>query len=124
MCRYMMAEQFLGITFTNLLRLNKFQIELSIFNQIENEVDKTIRKTNNAMLCASMNEIYSAIEEYNDFFQVNESKIVVNEIIQEKILQDNEKDKFISVLNDYFITGIPLDINNVVNKILQKELSR
>lgn len=124
MCRYLMTQQFLGITFANLIEENLFDIDISVFNLIEKKVDKFIRKKNNAMMCVSLVEIYSTVEEYNDFFQVTGSKIKLIDDVQKKLKKDIEKEKFISTLNDYFSAGIPEDINESLNTILRTELKR
>ena len=44
MCRYLTADQFLGITFINLVKQDLFSIELPEINRIEKKVDSLIRK--------------------------------------------------------------------------------
>ena len=121
MCRYMMTEQFLGITFANLIEKNVFNIEISLFTEIEKKVDKIIRKYNDTMLCVSLKEIYSTVEEYNDFFEVRGSRIEVKDNIKNKLTTQNNKKNFICILNNYFSEGIPTDINKSVNKVLNAE---
>nr|DAV36883.1 MAG TPA: hypothetical protein [Caudoviricetes sp.] len=44
MCRYLTADQFLGITFINLVKQDLFSIELPEINRIEKKVDSLIRE--------------------------------------------------------------------------------
>ncbi len=120
MCRCMMTDQFIGITFLNLIKNNIFDIEFSSFNEIEKKVDMQIREKNNAMLCISWKEIYSTIDEYNDFFVLNHSKIEIKNNTKLKHSKE-EREHFLSRLYDYFTAGIPKDINSTINEVLQAE---
>ena len=110
MCRYLMTDQFLGVTFTNLIKRNVFTIEFSKLSRIEKLVDQNLRKSYNTILCVTKNEIYSAIDEYNDFFSVNHDNIMLK----------NELAEFIYKLDRYFTMGIPRDINIEVTRIIEK----
>ncbi len=122
MCRYIMADQFLGATFLGLIRKNMYKIEFSNLYEIEKKVDKTIREKHNAMLCVSMNEMYSIVENYNDFFQVKKNHILIRESLQKKLHEEDGKNQFIAVLNSYFMDGMPIDISKTVVETLDKVL--
>jgi hypothetical protein len=118
----MHTEQFLGMTFVSLLENNLQQIKLSMFNEIEKKIDNLIRKENDAILCVSMHEIYSTIDEYNDFFQVRENCIEICDDMKYKIASQEGKEDFVEILKSYFSLGIPEDISITVNSALEKEL--
>lgn len=118
----MQTEQFLGMTFVNLLENNLQQIKMSMFNEIEKRIDTIIRKENNAILCVSRHEVYSIIDEYNDFFQVRENYIEICDNIKDKIKSKEDKDEFVDILKTYFAVGIPEDISITVKAALEKEL--
>ncbi|HEX2927436.1 MAG TPA: hypothetical protein VHP38_14460, partial [Ruminiclostridium sp.] len=122
MCRYIQTEQFLGVTFVNLLQNNLQQIKLSLFSEIEKKVDQFIRKENNAILCVSSQELYSAIDEYQDFFQVRENCIEICDRMKPRIKTTEGKEDLVEILKTYFSAGIPEDINNAVNLVLENEL--
>lgn len=121
MCRYLMTDQFLGVTFANLIKRNVFTIEFSKLSRIEKLVDQNLRKSYNTILCVTKNEIYSAIDEYNDFFSVNHNNIMLkNELAEELEKNDSYKKDFIYKLDRYFTMGIPRDINSVVARIIEQ----
>ncbi len=121
MCRYLMTDQFLGVTFTNLIKRNVYTIEFSELSRIEKLVDWNLRKSYNTILCVTKKDIYSAIDEYNDFFSVNHDNIMLKNEVAEKLEKNNSyKDEFIYKLHRYFTMGIPRDINTEVTRIIKQ----
>ena len=121
MCRYLMTDQFLGVTFANLIKRNIFNIEFSKLRRIEKIVDQNLRRSYNTILCVTKRDIYSAIDEYNDFFSANQDNIMLKNELAEK-LEENilSRDEFIYKLDRYFTMGIPRDINSVVARIIEQ----
>lgn len=109
MCRYLTADQFLGITFINLVKQDLFSIELPEINRIEKKIDSLIREKNQAVLCATEKDLYNVINTYNDFFSIKNNYIKIDNRMK------NEKEELICNLQRYFLGGIPSDINETVN---------
>lgn len=120
MCRYIKADQFIGVTFSKLIEKNIFEIEISKLCSLEKEIDFEIRKSNDAMLCISMNEMYSVVEEYNDFFQVKKNSIVIKDYLQQRIKK--ERENVMSEFFYYFVEGIPKDIHKTVYGTLESTI--
>ena len=123
MCRYIMTEQFLGTTFVRLLSRDIHRINMVYLDEIEREVSQTIREKNNAVLNVSRHEIYSMVEEYEDFFELNDNDICINRNVEKRILyNNNEKNNFISRLESHFYFGMPQDIAETVEYTICKKI--
>lgn len=123
MCKSILADQFLGATFTNMVRRNIYKIEITQLSKIEKVIDKSLRDAHNAMLLFSTNDILTTVDEYSDFFSINYDAIALSDVIISEIVADMEKkDHLISVFQQYFTSGIPNSINNTLTTILDQTL--
>ncbi len=121
MCKSIFADQFLGATFANLIKQDVFEIEISRLSKLEKVIDKTLRDTHNTMLLFSSNDILSMADEYSDFFRIKQNTIALSKVIAAEIKGDIEKkEQLISILQQYFTSGIPNSINNTLSAILDK----
>lgn len=118
MCRYVTAEQLLGLMFNNLIRKQLYNIDLTAFSIVEKKVQHIIRKKHNAILCTSKKEIYSIIDNYSDFFTLLDNKIIINRNLQ----RDIDRDNFIYKIDKYFVDGIPNDISMTLKTKLEEIL--
>ncbi len=123
MCKSILADQFLGATFANMVSRNIYEIEITQLSKLEKVIDKSLRDTHNAMLLFSTNDILTTVDEYSDFFSINYNAIALSDVIVSEIVADMEKkDHLISVFQQYFTSGIPNSINNTLTAILDKTL--
>ena len=123
MCKSILADQFLGATFANMVSRNIYEIEITKLSKLEKVIDKSLRDTHNAMLLFSTNDILTTVDEYSDFFSINYNAIALSDVIVSEIVADMEKkDHLISVFQQYFTSGIPNSINNTLTAILDKTL--
>jgi len=123
MCKSILADQFLGATFANMVSRNIYEIEITKLSKLEKIIDKSLRDTHNAMLLFSTNDILTTVDEYSDFFSINYNAIALSDVIVSEIVADmGKKDHLISVFQQYFTSGIPNSINNTLTAILDKTL--
>ena len=123
MCKSILADQFLGATFSNMVRRNIYEIEITQLSKLEKVIDKSLRDTHNAMLLFSSNDILTTVDEYSDFFRINHNAIALSEVIVSEIITDLEKkDRLISIFQQYFTSGIPNSINNTLTAVLNETL--
>lgn len=123
MCKSILADQFLGATFANMVSRNIYEIEITQLSKLEKVIDKSLRDTHNAMLLFSTNDILTTVDEYSDFFSINYNAIALSDVIVSEIVADMEKkDHLISVFQQYFTSGIPNSINDTLTAILDKTL--
>lgn len=120
MYRYLMAEQFLGATFVNLVEKDIFEIPISKLNEVEKTLDLMLRERHNTMLFSTTNDIFSVVEEYNDFFKINQDYIKLHSQLMVQLKGNQmQKNIFINKLNRYFVAGIPNDVFKTVTDIIE-----
>lgn len=119
--KQILTNQFLGATFTNMVKRNIYHIEISKLNQIEKTIDQSLRTTHNAMLLFSDNDILSTVDEYSDFFSINQNIIIIKKELSKKNISDSNE-HLISMLQKYFTASIPISIFDTLTSILDKEL--
>ena len=68
MCRFLMAEQLLGLIFEQLVSRQIEHISVDRLFEIERDVDINTRKKNDAIICMSTQELYHAVDTYSGFF--------------------------------------------------------
>ena len=121
MYKSILADQFLGATFANMVRRDIYEIEITQLSKLEKEIDKSLRDTNNAMLLFSSDDILTTVDEYSDFFRINHNAITLSEVILADIKADFEKkDRLICTFQQYFTSGIPNSINNTLTALLNE----
>lgn len=119
MSKSILADQFLGATFANMVRHNIYEIEMSHLSELEKVIDKSLRDTHNAILLFSDNDILTTVDEYSDFFRLNHNAITLRDVIVSEIIEDFEKkDRLINIFHQYFTSGIPNSINTTLTAIL------
>ena len=119
MYKSILADQFLGATFANMVSRNIYEIEITQLIKIEKEIDKSLRDTHNAMLLCSMNDILATIDEYSDLFHINYNAVKLSEAIISEIIDDLEKkNHIITMLQRYFTSGIPNSLNDTLTSVL------
>jgi len=116
--RYLVAEQFLGATFSSLLKKNVLEIELEKLNRLEEIVDHALREENRAILTISSEQMFVMIEEYSDFFDLRDHSVT----LQENLSNDfsKRKEEVIAKIEEYFTLGIPNDIKKTLVKAIDK----
>lgn len=110
--RYLVTEQFLGMIFSSLIENNIFEISFSDLNILEKQADQVLRKKNKTILMVCSNAGIFGIEEYNDFFDVEEHKIM----LQQKLREKENKEHVLEKITDYFTIGIPKDIQETLKE--------
>ena len=116
--RYLVAEQFLGATFSSLLKKNVLEIELEKLNRLEEIVDHALREENRAILTISSEQMFVTIEEYSDFFDLRDHSVT----LQENLSNDfsKRKEEVIAKIEEYFTLGIPNDIKKTLAEAIDK----
>jgi len=125
MSRFVKADQFLGAMFSNLVYNGKYEISMNEISKLEKEIYPILLQECNAVLYASTHAVYSAIDDYCDFFQIEKDNVSLNkELIFNfsKNSRSNNK-KIVEKLNNYFVMGIPSDINNSFSKQFKSSLT-
>lgn len=122
--RYIMGNQILGYTFIELIKNNIYEIKILDIGVIQNNVTKSIRIKNNAILNFTERSLYETLSIYEDFFELEESYVKINKNILSEIEKNvTAKKRFINRLERYFLFGIPLDINFTVKEEMENFLS-
>lgn len=123
MCKSILAEQFLGATFANMVSRGIYEIEMTSLSKLEKEIDRSLRSAHNAMLLFSSDDILTTVDEYSDFFHISQNAISLSSVIISEIVADLEKkDHLVSVFQQYFTSGIPNSINNTLTTVLNETL--
>ena len=119
MCRYVMAEQMLGLVFEQLVLSERENISFAQLFRIKREVDRSVREVNDAIICMSTQELYQAVETYNSFFEVEESTVKLHRVFRDRMKQGNEeKMKVKETLQRYLSSSMPVDIQETVEDML------
>lgn len=123
MYKSILADQFLGATFANMVSRNIYEIEITRLSKIEKAIDKSLRDAHNAMLLFSSDDILATVDEYSDFFCINYDAIKLSEVIVSEIIADLEKkNSLIDIFQQYFTLGIPNSINKTLTTVLNELL--
>lgn len=123
MCRYIRAEHILGSTFVHLIKSNKFLIPCVKLYEIERSVDQIARISNNAIVCMSSQELFATIDVYEDIFSIRDDSVELHLAYREQAQKSaTDKDRVISLLQRYFEVGIPKDIRQTLDSVLNSAL--
>ena len=123
MCKSILADQFLGATFASMVKRNVYEIEMTQLSKLEKSIAKSLRDTHNAMLLFSSNDLLTTVDEYSDFFRINQNTITLSEVIVSEISEDLEKrERLVSIFQQYFTSGIPNSINTTLTAVLNETL--
>lgn len=123
MYRYIKADQFIGAMFFSLIPQNLYEIKIVELCKLEKEINSKLREYNKAILCASIKELYSTIDDYNNFFEIESDSVKIKKKYVSKFKISKEKKSFEEKLNNYFVAGIPEDINKTFTKTLNQYIS-
>lgn len=120
MCRYLQAEQVIGYTFVELLEREKYEIALSRLSSLQRELEVVLRRETDTVVCSSDSDVYSLVSGYADFFHIKGNNVGIVDTQRGQIENNHEaREKFITKLKRYFLSGIPKDINQVMDEALR-----
>lgn len=108
MCKIINAKQVMGSILMELLQQDKKSISIKNIFRIENVIDMRLRREVSAIIAMSIEDIYQVIESYENIISLGANTIYIRECDYELI---NMK----VIIEDYFLSGIPDDIAQVMS---------
>lgn len=114
MYRIVSAKQVMGSIFIELISQQKNSILLKDIFKIENQIDQALRRTNlNAITLMCMEDIYQVAYSYENILKLEQSYL--------SIQQDDIVEEYLKIiLEDCFVSGIPYDIEEVIQKCIKE----
>lgn len=123
MSKIISANQFLGATFSSMIKKDRYEIRISNLNKIAKATDSSLRGIHDTVLSYTTHDVFSIVDEYSDFFSISNEVIELQKSIIEEIIDGVLlKNDFIDRLQEYFTSGIPKDINDTLLSLLDEEI--